>query len=75
MDEKFAKKNPNYFKYDFNKPEEIPENFHNFFDFVLADPPFITHEVWAKYAEAIKKIIKKDEEGKIKGKILLSTID
>jgi hypothetical protein len=31
--------------------------------------------VWAKYAQAIKMIIKKDEEGKIKGRILLSTID
>jgi hypothetical protein len=42
---------------------------------VLADPPFITTEVWQKYGEAIHKLIKKDEEGKIQGKILLSTID
>jgi hypothetical protein len=42
---------------------------------VLADPPFITTEVWQKYAIAINKIIKKDEEGKVIGKILLSTID
>jgi hypothetical protein len=41
---------------------------------VLADPPFITFEVWQKYAEAIRKIIKKDENGNIQGRILLSTI-
>lgn len=31
LDEKFAMKNPNYFKYDFNKPEEIPAQFHDYF--------------------------------------------
>jgi hypothetical protein len=41
----------------------------------LADPPFITEEVWQKYAFAIHKIIKKDNEGKVTGRILLSTID
>jgi hypothetical protein len=41
----------------------------------LADPPFITEEVWQKYALAIHKIIKKDNEGKVTGRILLSTID
>jgi hypothetical protein len=75
FDEKFAKNNPNYYQYDFNKPEDIPAKFVNFFDFVLADPPFITLEVWQKYADAINKIIKKDADGKICGKILLSTID
>jgi hypothetical protein len=45
-DSKFAKDNPNYFQYDFNHPENIPEKFHNYFDFVLADPPFITQDVW-----------------------------
>lgn len=41
---------------------------------MLADPPFITEEVWKKYADAIHKIIKKDEQGKPLGRILLSTI-
>ena len=72
--EKFGNKNPNFFQYDFNHPELIPEKYHNYFDFVLADPPFITFEVWQKYAEAIRKIIKKDENGNIQGRILLSTI-
>ena len=41
-DLKFQKNNPNYYQYDFNHPEAIPQKYHNFFDFVLADPPFIT---------------------------------
>ncbi len=76
MDEKFGKKNEEYFfAYDFNHPESIPKKYHGYFDFVLAVPPFITEEVWKKYAEAINIVMKKDEEGKIDGKVLLSTID
>ena len=41
---------------------------------MLADPPFITEEVWTKYGEAIRKIIRKDEQGNIAGRVLLSTI-
>jgi predicted methyltransferase len=75
FDEKFGVKNPNFFKYDFNKPEDIPEKYNNYFDYVLIDPPFITEDVWAKYAKAVVKIAKKDQEGKIIAKILLSSID
>ena len=35
---------------------------------VLIDPPFITREVWEKYTEAVKLLLKPN------GKILLSTI-
>lgn len=42
---------------------------------MLADPPFITQEVWALYAQAIRKIIRKDEQGNITGRVLLSTIE
>ncbi|CAL1169625.1 unnamed protein product [Cladocopium goreaui] len=41
---------PGYVFYDFNQPEELPEELHGSFDFVLIDPPFITREVWEKYA-------------------------
>ena len=40
------------------------------FDMVVIDPPFITREVWEKYAEAAKYLLQ--DEG---GKVLLSTID
>lgn len=61
--------------YDFNKPEDIPENYNGYFDFVLIDPPFITLDVWTKYAEAAKKLVKKNNDGEITGKILLSSIE
>lgn len=46
--------------YDFNKPKDIPGELANSFDFILIDPPFITEEVWSKYAETIKYIQKED---------------
>jgi hypothetical protein len=42
LDEKFSIKNPNFYKYDFNKFEDIPDKFNDYFEFVLVDPPFIT---------------------------------
>ncbi len=37
---------------------------------IVIDPPFITREVWDKYAEASKLLLKPET-----GKVLLSTID
>jgi 16S rRNA G966 N2-methylase RsmD len=48
IDENFGKKDKNFVYYDFNKPEDIPEELHHQFDFILIDPPFITEEVWQK---------------------------
>ena len=56
--------------YDFNKPENIPENLHHQFHLVVIDPPFITREVWEKYAEASQLLLVEDG-----GHALLSTID
>ena len=56
--------------YDFNKADELPSDLHHQFDLVVIDPPFITREVWEKYAVAAKLLLK--EEG---GHALLSTID
>jgi hypothetical protein len=68
FDTKFNK-DPGYVFYDFNKPEDIPSDLHGYFDMVVIDPPFITREVWEKYATATKLIIAPG------AKILLSTID
>ena len=38
---------------------------------VVIDPPFITREVWEKYAEAARIVLKADGSGKVLG----STID
>ena len=55
--------------YDFNKPEDIPKELHKQFHLCVIDPPFITREVWEKYAEAAKLLLEDD------GHILGSTID
>ena len=71
LDEAFGKKIPAecYFKYDFNFPDQIPEEMLGTFDMAVIDPPFITREVWEKYTVASKMLLK---EG---GKLLCSTID
>ena len=68
IDENFAK-DPGFVYYDFNKLEDVPQELHNTFAMIVVDPPFITREVWEKYAAAIKLLIRED------GRVLLSTID
>ncbi|CAE7461263.1 Eef1akmt1 [Symbiodinium natans] len=41
---------PGFVFYDFHEPENLPEALRGSFAFVLIDPPFITREVWEKYA-------------------------
>eukprot|EP00744_Colponema_vietnamica_P025989 GILI01038418.1.p2 GENE.GILI01038418.1~~GILI01038418.1.p2 ORF type:complete len:184 (-),score=47.97 GILI01038418.1:33-584(-) len=67
FDQGFAS-DPNFVFYDFNHPENIPADLHHQFDFIVIDPPFITREVWEKYAAACRLLL---AEG---GKILCSTI-
>ena len=45
-----------FLKFDFNVPceEQLPSNLKNIFQIVVVDPPFITSEVWEKYASATK---------------------
>jgi len=70
FDEEFGKKDPaSFVKFDFNKVELLPDELRGTFDMVVIDPPYITEEVWAKYAEASRFLLK---EG---GLILGSTID
>ena len=72
FDEKFAKKGGKSFvKYDFNAPEKVPEEMLHKFDMVVIDPPFITKEVWEKYATTTKLLLSKEGETKI----LLTTVD
>ena len=67
LDDQWAD-NPHFFKYDFNFPEQIPKDLHQQFDYIVIDPPFITREVWEKYAEATKLLLARD------GKIMLTTV-
>ena len=52
-DKKWEKEDGFYF-YDFNEPTEIAEELAHKFDLVVIDPPFITEDVWTKYAETAK---------------------
>ena len=45
---------PNFRFYDFNDAQTIPEDMRGSFDMCVVDPPFITEDVWQKYAEAVK---------------------
>ena len=44
----------NFRFYDFNDAQTIPEDMRGSFDLCVVDPPFITEDVWRKYAEAVK---------------------
>jgi 16S rRNA G966 N2-methylase RsmD len=57
--------------YDFNKNSEIAQELLGQFDMVVIDPPFITREVWEKYAECAKMLLKQNGSGIY----LVSTID
>ena len=48
---------PNFCFYDFNDCGTIPENLRGSFDLCVVDPPFITEDVWRKYAEAVKPVV------------------
>jgi hypothetical protein len=58
IDEKLTKKHKNGVVYDFNKYEEIVEDYKKSFDFILIDPPFIVKEAWEKFAIFAKEIQK-----------------
>jgi hypothetical protein len=71
FDEKFPKKHKNAKIFDYREFDESvlkDSGFCGTFDFIVVDPPFITKEVWTKYAEFIKLII---ADG---GRVLASSI-
>ncbi|CAM9178573.1 unnamed protein product [Laminaria digitata] len=69
MDTKWAK-NPGFVLYDFTRPEDIPQDVRGTFDMVVADPPFITEQVWENYAAATKMLLRPGGAGLV----LCSTI-
>lgn len=50
-------KHPNFVCYDYNAPEDVPVTLHRKFDCIVIDPPFITKEVWQKYAATAKLLL------------------
>ena len=61
LDERWAQL-PCFCRFDFQQPEAIPAELLHSFDCVVIDPPFITHEVWAKYAQAAQLLLKPQGE-------------
>lgn len=49
-------KDANYVYYDYNDPLGFDETLYNSFDVVVIDPPFITREVWEKYAQTARAL-------------------
>lgn len=48
---------PGFSFYDFNAATDLPAELHGAFACVVIDPPFITQEVWLKYAETAKLLL------------------
>ena len=67
MDSKWEK-DPGFVMYDFNKLEELDSSLHGTFAMVVIDPPFIIRDVWQKYTEAAKLLLRPG------GLVLASTI-
>ncbi|VDN02489.1 unnamed protein product [Thelazia callipaeda] len=54
-DTRFATKFPEEFVfYDYRKPLEIPEFYHNAFDLIIIDPPFLSDECLIKIAQTVQ---------------------
>ena len=45
-------------KYDFNEPTTVPDELRGAFRCAVIDPPFITADVWKKYAETAKLLLR-----------------
>ena len=60
--------NPNFRFYDFNDAQTIPEDLRGSFDMCVVDPPFITEDVWRKYADAVKLCLRPG------GKVMCTTV-
>ena len=62
--------------YDFNKPTEVPVSLLGKCDMLVIDPPFIVEDVWRKYAQTAKLLLKtgSDENGVPYGKCVCTTI-
>lgn len=67
--DKGLSKDERFVFYDFNDPETIPEDLLGSFDLLVVDPPFITEEVWRKYAKSAHLLLKPET-----GKVILTTI-
>ena len=71
FDQQFAEKTENFVFYDFNHPVQMLDSnkdLQHSFDVLVIDPPFITEEVWTKYAQTATALLKPG------GKLICTTI-
>lgn len=59
---------PGFVHYDFYKPDHVPVQYFALFDYVVADPPFITEDCWAAYIKTAKTLLKPG------GKVLFTSV-
>jgi hypothetical protein len=66
--------------FDYNAPDKIPMQYMAQFDYVVVDPPFITSEVWAPYAQVVSFLLeghpgmKGNDLNMTKGKVMFTSI-
>lgn len=60
--------------YDFNKPDELPADLLNTFDMLVIDPPFITNDVWTKYGDTGKLLLKAGPSEENASKVICTTV-
>lgn len=72
LDKQWESSGPNFVRYDFNRPEALPMDFHGKFQMVVMDPPFITREVWELYARAARLLVVRG--GRPRPSILATTV-
>lgn len=65
FDSRFDSYAPNFVKYDYNDPLNVPADMKSQFDIVVADPPFLNEKCLGKTAITIRYLKK--------GKVLLCT--
>lgn len=57
-DKRFEVHSPDFIFYDYNSPENVPQNLQTSYDLVVADPPFLSEECITKTAKTIKFLAK-----------------
>lgn len=58
-DRRFDEKYSGHFVfYDYNEPTNLPDKFYHFFDYVLADPPYLNVNCMSKFAETMRWLAK-----------------
>jgi len=53
-DERFQMFGPDFVRYDYNNPLDLPADFDKAFDMILCDPPFLSEECLRKVATTVQ---------------------